>query len=207
MHDSCRARCAETRPWRVLSLSLSLSPPVCLSEPLIGRRSKLIRARTQLNCNQTKRWQRLHRFISQIWLFLFKKCHWSWKEKLLLVLNVGMTDSERQREWLSASCVLLFVFRSGTHVGWSLRRCIHRGTWFKDLSPLSVQRRCSEWAQPMRDEAPCHSDTAGLFIIRVNLTKCRLCMQMTNGSNPGCVWKKKNRWIVLWLIADVYNML
>lgn len=45
---------------------------------------------------------------------------------------------------------------------------------------------------------------AGLFIIRVNLTKCRLCRQMTNVSNTMCTCQE-SRWIVLWLTADVYS--
>lgn len=91
------------------------------------------------------------------------------KWKPTLVLNSGMTGRSSTGNGFELcvcpSCHTPFVFWSGTHAGWSPRRCVQRVTWFKDLSPLSVLRACSERAQPMRDEAPCYSDTAGFWVI------------------------------------------
>ena len=91
------------------------------------------------------------------------------KWKLPSVLNLGMTGLSSRGNgselYVCRSCHTPFVFWSGTHVGWSPRRCVRRVTWFKDLPPPSTLRTCSERAQPMRDEAPCYSDTAGFWVI------------------------------------------
>lgn len=171
MHDSCRERSAAARPWSVLSSSL----PVCLSELLIGRRSQLIRVGSRLNYSLLRRTKGGHICLNAPFELTFlHQCQSNTDTKLRchkapFSVNLVMTGQSSRGNgcelYVCRSCHTPFVFWSGTHVGWSPRRCVRRVTWFKYLPALSVLQTCSEWVQPMRDEAPCYSDTAGCWVI------------------------------------------
>lgn len=104
MHDSCRARSAAARPWSVLSFSL----PVSLSEPLIGRRSQLIRARSRLNYSRMKGGNICLNAPHALELMFLRQCQAATDSKVKTPFSVklGYDRSEQQREWLWALCAL-----------------------------------------------------------------------------------------------------
>lgn len=146
--------------------SLSLAGDPGLSEPDPAKLQPNEKWQHLLKCTLYIRINVFFFFYTNVRLPLILK--WD-ATKLPSVLKLGMTGQSIRGNgfelYVCRSCHTPFVFWSGTHAGWSPRRCIRRVTWFKDVPALSVLRTCSEPAQPMRDEAPCYSDTAGCWVI------------------------------------------
>lgn len=106
----------------------------------------------------------------------------------LVCVKLANSRSEQERNdfqfSVHCSCHTPFVFWSGTLAGRRFRHCIQRISWFKRCA----FSQCPE-PRSMQNVAidKCSLSAARLFLRCVNLTKCRLCMQMTHVYVMSCV--------------------